>query len=512
MERVMQDTLSLRPRMFWWVAILIVLVGFGLRVWQLGEASLWDDEAMTKLRAEAPLDQFLRRVQDSGNQMPLYFATLHLFPTESEFWLRLPSVLAGTAGIALLMFVTVRLYGNDCLALVAGALLALNPYHIWFSRTARPYALLFVLTLLASYFFLVLLRGERSRGNWIGFVLSSMAAYLTHYFAAALPLVQYIWLVFVLRGKRRVFWQWAAAQVIAVIPTLIWIVALLRREVVSMGIDWIKRPVPADPVFTIWNLTLDYDGTATWYAVLGLVAVFAGLLPALYYGFRKRQTDQVSFYWFWLLIAPLSLTFVLSLFAHPLFVDRYFMVLLPALLLLIASGWMQLPRRAGVLALLIVAVVGMNNVLTTLHDGKDERQAWRDAAHYVAQGYRPEDGFVISSQVALFSFLIYFDDLDVLNRTILFDLPEAGPDGAPVRGDWQTPVTRMWAVYSEADETLHNEGVLPNRDPFKNNGSQMARWLDKRRDQIIARRDFNGVTVFLVDVQNDVYNLVQFKP
>jgi hypothetical protein len=508
----MQDTPSLRPRMFWWVVILIVLAGFGLRAWQLGEASLWDDEAMSKLRAEAPLDQFLKRVQDSGNQMPLYFATLHLFPTESEFWLRLPSLLAGTAGIALVMFVTVRLYGNDRLALVAGTLLALNPYHIWLSRTARPYAQLFVFSLLASYFFLVLLRGEQSRGNWIGFVLSSMAAYLTHYFAAALPLVQYILLAFILRGKRRVFWSWVTAQVIAVIPTLIWIVALLRREVVGIGIDWIKRPILADPFFTVWNLTLDYDGTTTWYAVLGLVAVFAGLLPGLYYGFRKRQTDPVSFYWFWLLVAPLSLTFALSLFARPLFVDRYFMVLLPALLVLIAYGWMQLPRRAGAVALVIVAVVGVSNVVTTLHDGTDERQAWRAAAHHVAQGHRPEDGLVIASQVGLFSFLIYFDDLDMLDRAILFDLQEAGPDGAPVRGDWETPVTRMWAVYSEADETLHNEGVLPNRDPFKNSDSRMAHWLDVRRDQIIARQDFNGVTVFLVDVQNDVYNSDRFEP
>jgi hypothetical protein len=34
--------------------------------------------------------------------------------------------------------------------------------------------------------------------------------------------------------------------------------------------------------------------------------------------------------------------------------------------------------------------------------------------------------------------------------------------------------------------------------------------LSARADQIILRRDFNGVTVFLVDVQNDVYNTDKF--
>lgn len=98
----------------------------------------------------------------------------------------------------------------------------------------------------------------------------------------------------------------------------------------------------------------------------------------------------------------------------------------------------------------------------------------------------------------------------MLDRTILFDLPEAGPDGAPAQSDWETPVTRLWAVYSDPDETLHNEGVLYNVDPFAVNSSPMSDWLIKRRDQIVARRDFNGVTVFLVDVTDDVYNTNEF--
>jgi uncharacterized membrane protein len=195
------ETTSTRPRYFWWAAALIVLAGLGLRVWQLGEASLWYDEAETQTWEQAAWDKFFSLVLESGNQTPLYFASLHLLPTETEFWLRLPSAVAGVAGIILLMFVTSKLYGDDHLALIMGALLAFNPYHIWFSRNTRPYALLLVVTLLASYFFLLLLRGERSRANWFAFTACSMAAYMTHYFAAALPLAQYILFAFILRGN-----------------------------------------------------------------------------------------------------------------------------------------------------------------------------------------------------------------------------------------------------------------------------------------------------------------------
>jgi hypothetical protein len=73
---------------------------------------------------------------------------------------------------------------------------------------------------------------------------------------------------------------------------------------------------------------------------------------------------------------------------------------------------------------------------------------------------------------------------------------------------WQPPVTRLWAVYSNPDKLCW--GAMPNRDPFDAAGFPMGDWLIRRRDQIVARRDFNGVTVFLVDVTGDVYNTNEF--
>jgi mannosyltransferase len=504
------NTARTRPGYFWWAVVFILLTGFAIRVIDLGGASFWADEAYTDLWMNAPIDRFFTLILEDGVHVPLHFMLLRVFPHDGETLLRFPSVLQGLIGIALLIGVVQRLYRNHHLALITGALLAYNPFHIWFSRGARPYALLFVLSLLTSYYFLRLMQGQRSRANWIMFTLSSMAAYMTHYFAAALPLAEYIVFAFFLRRKRRVFRVWMAVQMIAAIPVLIWMVALSRQEVVRMNIKWIQDPRPADLFLTIWNMTLDYSGTLTWIAVLGLGAVLVGLLPGLYVSFRERRTDLVNFYWFWLLVAPLGVTFVFSLLARPLYVDRYFMVSLPALLILVAYGWMRLRKPAAPIALVIVAAVGMTNVVSTLRDGTDERQAWRDVVQYVEQDSRPDDGFVMSSQLALLLFSIYSDDQNMLDRTILFDVSNAGPDGAPVRGEWKTPVTRMWAVYSNPAETLHNEGVIPNHDPFEGKSFPMSRWLSARADQIILRRDFNGVTVFLVDVQNDVYNTDKF--
>jgi mannosyltransferase len=504
-------TQLMRPARFWLFVLFILISGFAIRMIDLNGASLWVDEAYTQLWMRAPADRFFPLILEDGVHVPLYFIILRLFPHDGETLLRLPSALEGLVGIALLIGVVRRLYHNDRLALGAGALLAYNPFHIWFSRGARPYALLFVLSLLSSYYFLLLLQNQRSRKNWVIFTLSSMAAYMTHYFAATLPMAQYIVFAFFLRRKRRVFRVWMVAQAIAAIPVFAWLIALTQQDVVRMNITWIQHPGVADLFLSIWNMTLDYSGGLTWYVGVGLGAVLIGLLPGLYFGFRDRQSDMVDFYWFWLLVVPLVATLVFSLLVRPLYVDRYFMVSLPALLILIAYGWTRVPvKRLSQVGLAAVVVIAIGNVFTTLHDGTDERQGWREAAQYVDEEYQPSDGFLMSSQLAVLSFSLYSDNQDLLDRTVLFDLPEAGPDGAPVRGEWETPVSRLWVVYNNPDETLHNEGVIPNKDPFDDNGFDMSQWLNERRDQIVSRRDFHGVTVFLVDVTNDVYNTDEF--
>jgi uncharacterized membrane protein len=144
----------------------------------------------------------------TGNQTPLYFWSLRLFPTSTDALLRLPSALLGLLGIGLMIFVVVRLYHDREMALWAGALLAVNPFHVWLSRTARPYSLVFVLGLLASYFFLMLLRGNRSRAMWAGFTITTTIAYATHFTTLALLGAQYVLFAFLLHQNRRLLFRW----------------------------------------------------------------------------------------------------------------------------------------------------------------------------------------------------------------------------------------------------------------------------------------------------------------
>jgi hypothetical protein len=501
MEKSIVHDRRSRPRYFGWVVVLILLGGFGLRIWRIGHTSMWLDEAAIAFRVRASLGQTLTYVSENASQGPFYYALLNVLPKKNELMFRFPSVLMAMIGMAVLIFAMVRFSKNYNVALLAGGLLAVNPYHVWLSRTATVYSLLFTLCLINSCFFLILLRGDRRRVNWLIYILSGMAAYVTHHFALALPLVQYIVFGFVLPAKRGFFRRWLRAQIVMGIPLTLWVIRLMRQEQVVVGAGWIPTPDLKDIGLTLWNMALGYDGTHPWYLILGLMAVAVGLVPGLCYAWKERKAERVNLYWFWLLVTTLGLAFVVSVTIRPFYVDRYFIVFLPALILLMINGWQHIPSRSVSLALAgVVLVTSLATVIITLHDGKDEREDWRAATAYIQQTALPGDGLLVEMPNKLFPLRYYWQG-DLIDYAWL----SAGIDEAgSLAEQYDQPVRRIWAVYRNPFDDGHRQGVMPDFDPFRPDAaSPMPEWLAPRREQVQSVKAFKGVTVLLVDVQRE---------
>ncbi len=141
--------------------LLIVVAALGLRMWHIGDWPLWVDEAHTWRDVTIPLERFwdsarawyptsyllLRAGMDSG------------LLGETEGWLRLPFALFGTATVLLLAAYGRHLVGRNA-ALLAALLLAVHPWHVFWSQNARGYAMV--------AFFAVLACGELWRGRVLG--------------------------------------------------------------------------------------------------------------------------------------------------------------------------------------------------------------------------------------------------------------------------------------------------------------------------------------------------------
>jgi hypothetical protein len=132
-----------------WALVAATLVGAWLRIWQLGEWSLWVDEAHTWRDATMPIGKLF---EEDRILYALPFLLLRGLLwlgciDESEAGLRWPFVVLGIATVPLLGICGRRLIGPGAAVLAAG-LLALNPWHVYWSQNARGY----VLVVLAAVF------------------------------------------------------------------------------------------------------------------------------------------------------------------------------------------------------------------------------------------------------------------------------------------------------------------------------------------------------------------------
>lgn len=152
----------------------ILLVGFGLRVFQLGHDSLWNDEAGQAIAALQPTIRGMLVTERSHVfAMPLDYLVSRFVGQigVSETILRFPSVIWGTLALAL-CFVWARMLAGRRVATLATVLLSLSTVGVHYSQEMRPYAALLCFSLLSN---ILLFRAIDRNGakDWLGFIVAA---------------------------------------------------------------------------------------------------------------------------------------------------------------------------------------------------------------------------------------------------------------------------------------------------------------------------------------------------
>jgi hypothetical protein len=135
-------------------------------------------------------------------------------------WLRGPAALAGAATVPVVYLLAARVFGRKA-GVMAGLLLAVSPFHIYFSQTVTPYSLL-GLWVAAAYLLHPL--ALEAGGPWRRYVAVLALGFLTHFSAPALfaPLaLDAGWRAWRSdRGPeaRARLWRFVAAGAVALVP------------------------------------------------------------------------------------------------------------------------------------------------------------------------------------------------------------------------------------------------------------------------------------------------------
>jgi len=96
-----------------------------------------------------------------------------------EWPIRLPALLGGLLGVAMVGLLTARLTGRTRAGFVAAFLLAIHPWHLRYSTEARGYALAMGLAALAAWLLVVALERRQWRW-WLAFAVGQMACLWAH--------------------------------------------------------------------------------------------------------------------------------------------------------------------------------------------------------------------------------------------------------------------------------------------------------------------------------------------
>jgi mannosyltransferase len=398
-----------------WTTFLLLLVADGIvRFLFLARKPFWFDECFSVEVARISRGNFLDLLWWREANMSLYYVLLriwlHFSPrhAQSEFFIRSLSAMFAVATLPAVYWLARQLYDRR-VALIAAALFAFNAYSVRYAQEARSYSLFLLLATLSSCFLIAFLR-DAARRYWLGYVIVSILAVYAHFYALLLLAAHGLALRWYNGGGAS---QRLAARPqaecspqlrrawltigLAVLPLLVFV-----AKTGAGPIRWIQRPSWRD-VFEFYERLAGGNNWAL--PVLFAVAGIAALAPArkqLWARPRDWEKDwnvcwgiwRRQFLLIWLFL-PVLLTVLLS-FARPVFLSRYLIFCLPALVILAAAGIARL-RPWWLLAAVLTGTLvlcGQGIFFVYGHDFDSERDASGAATDFILDHAQPGDAII----------------------------------------------------------------------------------------------------------------------
>ncbi len=409
-------------RTYTWLPVALVGVAFAVRFQNLTYHSFWFDEAMSVHWARSGIS---RIIQVSMNLVedrlpPLYYLLLHgwrLVFGDSEVAFRFPSVLLGVLLVSVIYRLVQVLLGSH-IALLSGALAALNPFLVWYSQEARMYALAALIATCATWGFVSAVRASQAGRTiflqWMAYAACVLVGLYTHLYTALLLPAHCLYLLWIRPRSRRVWLYFFGSLAVATLLASPLMLAALRVS---------GEAGPGNPLdglverlwtllvsFTVWKAPLTPLLSATIAGMMGMLALVAlspieSLLPEARRSLVTALPATRPLIAL-LLLMPLALASLLLLRNRlAFFGERYFIVIVPWLLVAVALGATQLGRLARSLPavqrdLIQGCCVALPLVLSLVAlpgqwSPQARKEGWRETAAYLATHSRPEEAILI---------------------------------------------------------------------------------------------------------------------
>jgi 4-amino-4-deoxy-L-arabinose transferase-like glycosyltransferase len=391
--------------------VLVTIGAAALRFIGLGTQSMWYDELSTTQVITGSVSGLLDRIRHSEGTPPLYFvlATVwsHAFGS-GDAAIRSMSALAGTLTVPVAYLVTRAVGGGRRAGLLVAALVAVNPFLIWYSQEARAYALAVLLVTVALLFFVKAFQEPTTR-NGLLFAVAGLLAVATHYFALVVIGPELVALVYVHRHEPR--FLAAVLAPLAVGGALLVPLAALQR---STGLqDWISDWSLAFRLRSLARFFAIGPGAPEpwlWWLVVGATVVAVALALAFGPAPERSWARRLAL----LVVAGVGIPLVAVVLGNDYVLDRNLIVVLVPLIVVVGMG--AAVRRTAWLGLACAAAIAATSIVTAVAVQRDrnlQRADWRAVAHAIDHRSGPR--------------LVVFNTSAVLGSALMRYLPNARP-------------------------------------------------------------------------------------
>ncbi|MDI6783007.1 MAG: glycosyltransferase family 39 protein [bacterium] len=429
------------------------------------------DEAVTVRLARTLTLSNIQATLSPDRHPPCYYFLLKawLEISSTVLWIRLLSAIIGILTVYQLFLLGKQLL-NTKAGLIAAFLLAISPYHIYYSQETRMYTLECFWFILATYWLYQALTSNKIK-YWLGYIIALEGSLYTHYYTLFLigthgcVVLYYAYHGYGSRRFRRIrsplTYRWCLA-IFAVLLGFIPLISLFLIQMHSQAGTWVPAVQGLDLFKTVhWFIFGNYfnsgaflirQGNMYWLHLIKFFMLVGNGLVYVVFGYiiwkwikakmiaaaRAPALPFLLWHLFGLMIFP----WLISFFTQPdsyYYGQRYQLGALPFFLLLLGYGINLIPQRKIISTALAIIIIVTSVPLYSLYLHL-QKLPWKDAVALLQKKQQKNDALLLCRNYTTEIFEFY-----ALNQFKFIKLPERG---SRLASNWQQKLPEEMAGYS----------------------------------------------------------------
>ncbi len=392
--------------------ITILAIGVILRFYGLDIQSLWLDELITwSVSNQGKLIDVIEALHQGSTHPPGYFSIIYFvikYLGDSETLLRLLSAICGVISIVVIFLLGRLLYSNRE-GIISAALTAVLWCPVYYSQEARSYSILLLFILLATYFWILILRclDDKTKMPYyviFGYLLTAIISSYLHYLGFYLIMLQCLGAVFFFSRR-------PTLSYILLIYSLIFLayspwLPVMWDQINSDYYSWIKPP--EFNTFAREYLEFLFNKSRPLRLIVVILYIFLFIRSLLniikikaYRNIRQILLSPGSLLLLWLIV-PFALIFIKSILSTPVLTYRNLIISLPPAYILLARSITQLPiilknRTLTITTCIITGLLLYHLIFTLNYYSKPHKTQFREAVYYVIEHDTDLNNSIIAS-------------------------------------------------------------------------------------------------------------------